>query len=105
MVISLILLPAYGFQYQYDSLEKIPEYDAVFNLINSQDSTNTTKLDCQSFIHKLDIEDSKLNVTYENFIDFYECEELYIKFARCIKDEKTVCIDSNNIFSDQCSCN
>jgi hypothetical protein len=104
MVVSLILLPAYGFQYNYNEINKVDQYDALFKITNSSSQSNYTKLDCQSFIQKLDTYDKNDQRVYENFITVNECEDLYFKFTRCIEDNGKLCIDNNNIFKFECDC-
>lgn len=104
MVASLILLPAYAFQYSYDQMEKVDEFDSIFKIIDTKSDANYTKLDCQSFIQKLDTFDKNDQQVYENYITINECEDLYFKFTRCIKDKGNICIDHDDIFKYECDC-
>ncbi len=104
MVVSLILLPAYGFQYSYDHMVKVDQYDSIFKITQTSSNANYTKLDCQSFIQKLDTFDKNDQRVYENYITINECEDLYFKFTRCLQDKGNVCIDNDDIFKYECEC-
>ena len=100
----LFLFPAYAQQFSYNSLKKVDGFDSKFLIESTKNKESFTILDCQSFIHKLDIIDKKASLIHENYIDINECQDLYFKFTRCIKDKGYICIDGQDIFQTSCDC-
>lgn len=90
--------------FEYTKLETFEDFDAVFVLSNEQNNNQTVKLDCQSYFHKLDVLDKQGAILEENFISFGECEYMYDNITQCLHDEKSKCIDSEDIFNTSCSC-
>lgn len=60
-------------------------------------------LDCQSFFQKMDIKQNQ-NILHDNVITIQECEFLYKNINFCIKKKTMKCIDSEDIFSEDCHC-
>ena len=104
LTLSTCLFPALAFQYPFNNMKLVEDYDGKYLINNTKSDKNYSVLDCQSFIHKIDIYDKEKNIIHENFIDVQECEELYFKIMGCIKDEGSVCIDGQNIFQADCAC-
>jgi hypothetical protein len=104
IMILLFITPALlSIETEYDQIIDT-EYDAVWELENSQDGTVSAVLDCQSFFHKLDFIHNPSGEVLENFLSFKECEDIYYKVTDCLKTEGYVCIDTDDILDNQCYC-
>lgn len=93
-------------EYLYDSMDTLEDFDAVF-IISGKKGYNDdyAKLDCQSYFHKFDFFNSSNQLTHENYISFGECEYLYKNFKSCMQKEGIKCVDTEDIFSQNCQCN
>lgn len=90
--------------YNYTELKNYEDFYGIFILSDKNHPDTKVKLDCQSYFHKMDILDSQNNILVENYITFGECEALYYNYKNCIQSEKIKCIDSENIFNEDCKC-
>ncbi len=95
---------AHSETFNYTSMKLVEGFDGIFILSNPKDVSRKLRLDCQSFFHKLDFYDKQNNMIHENFISFGECEYLYENFSTCIAQEKTKCVDTEDIFNKDCKC-
>lgn len=90
--------------FNYTNINNVEGFDGIFILSNSNDHSRQLRLDCQSFFHKFDFYDGTNNMLFENFISFGECEYLYENINACLKQEKTKCVDTEDIFNEDCNC-
>ena len=88
----------------FNQMKNIEDFEGVFVISNTFSKQEYAKLDCQSYFHKFDIYNTKDQVVQENYISFGECEYLYNNFATCIKDEGIKCLDTEDIFDQDCKC-
>lgn len=104
-IISLMTLScslAFGIQMNITSIQAIEDFDARFLLTSSQENQSVV-LDCQSFFQKIDffVDDE---IQSENFISINECEWLFDKTRACLRRNREVCLDSDDLWSDSCKC-
>lgn len=89
----------------YTEMNYLDDFEAIFKLTNKSELVNDyTVLDCQSFIQRLDTFGKHDELLNESVITYTECEELFFKYDRCIEKQKSVCIDTKDLFSNNCSC-
>ena len=88
----------------FNKMRNVQDFEGIFLLSDNTGSKEFAKLDCQSYFHKLDIFNSKNQLSHENFISFSECEYLYKNFKSCIKQVGVKCLDTNDIFDQNCKC-
>ena len=107
-LITLLLLinslSIFAANYKYQTMKQIPGYEAKFILGTSQANKTYGILDCQSFIQKIDIYKTTGEKISDAPITYAECEGLYKKYTRCIEDKGSICINTQNIFSNSCYC-
>ncbi len=103
----LLLLPITSLnaeEYIFDEIHVRPGFEINFQLLsNSNDFVG--ELSCQSFIQKLDIFDQNYVLLNENYISIKECEDLFININKCFEQNKSKCINTEDIFSKSCNCN
>jgi hypothetical protein len=104
VALALTSLQLFGAQYSFNSIKNVQDYEAKFTISNTKKASNEAVLDCQSFIHRLDIYNHSNQIIHKNVITYNECEDLYRKFQKCLKTEKKFCIDSEYVFSNTCKC-
>lgn len=90
--------------YNVDHIKNLSDFYGVF-ILTSKSQSEKIKLDCQSYFQKLDFLDANDNIIFENYITYGECEYLYENFNQCLSTEKAKCVDSEDIFNQDCSCN
>lgn len=92
-------------EFQFDNMDNFEDFDGMF-LITGQGSGQNeyAKLDCQSYFHKFDLYDSNNNLKHENYISFGECEYLYKNFKSCLNKQGSKCVNSDDIFDQNCDC-
>lgn len=85
-------------------MKNMSGFDGIFILTNGSSNQGEVHLDCQSYFQKLDFYDEKSQLLFENYISLSECEYLYKNFSNCLQKEKIKCIDSDDIFNENCQC-
>lgn len=105
MLLILLLLTSslFSIETEFDQITN-SDLDAVWNLANTKDPSLTARLDCMSFFHKLDFIYTPTGDVLENVISSPECEYMYNKISQCIDKEGYVCIETDNLFQDNCFC-
>jgi hypothetical protein len=88
----------------FDQIKNVQDFEGVFLISNTTGTKEYAKLDCQSYFHKFDVYNAKDQVSHENFISFGECEYIYKSFQSCIKKEGIKCLDTDDIFNQDCKC-
>jgi hypothetical protein len=108
-IILLLSIITYGStvssgELNFDQIKNVQDFEGVFVISDTANSKEYAKLDCQSYFHKFDIYDQKNQISHENFISFGECEYLYNNIQSCIQKKGIKCVDTDNIFDQNCEC-
>jgi hypothetical protein len=105
-ILLLVIFTSLGTNAARINLHKmtvVEDYDGVFTL-SSHEHQKSARLDCQSFIHKLDFFNEHNQLTHENYISTKECEDIYHNINNCLGLEQIKCFDTQDIFSLDCQC-
>jgi hypothetical protein len=103
-IILLLMTPAlFSIETEFNEIIGT-DFDAVWELENTNDATVSAIIDCQSFFHKLDFIHNPSGEIIENFLTTNECQDIYLHVNDCIEKEGYVCIETDDIFNDQCFC-
>lgn len=107
LILCTLLLMTFNAQsgtYSFDQISAIPDFQINFLLENSRHSKYYGNLDCQSFIKKLDIYNSKGDLMDEEYIGINGCEFIYLETASCLEKNQPKCINTNDLFKPGCDC-
>jgi len=105
LIITLLFITPALFSVETEFNELLnTELDAVWELENTNDGTVSAVLDCQSFFHKLDFYHNPSGEMIENFLTTHECQELYYKVTDCLQSQGSICLETDDIFKNQCDC-
>jgi len=91
-------------EFTYNKISRHIDFESMFKISSDQDLSNHAILDCQSFFQKMDFKDKDGQLIFENVISINECEYLYDNITACIKESKTKCIDSDDLYNESCEC-
>lgn len=105
MLLILLLLTSSLFSIETEFDQMTPsDRNGVWTLDNTKDPSLSARLDCMSFFHKLDFIYNPTGDVLEQVLSASECEYMFNKISSCIDSEGYVCIETDDVFQDNCFC-
>lgn len=105
ILILLLISPGiFARKFQITTLDSVNGMDLKFHLYDNTQLNDYAFLDCQSFFHKFDIYNKSEQLEFENYISISECRKIFDITLACLDKDGIKCVDTENIFSQDCHC-